>query len=33
VRELAEREGLEGVQRELAELVDKATAGSEDAES
>ena len=33
VRELSEREGLEGVQRELSELVDKATAGSEDAES
>jgi ribonuclease P protein component len=33
VRELAEREGLQGVQRELSELVDKATAGSEDAES
>jgi ribonuclease P protein component len=33
VRELSEREGLEGVQRTLAELIDKTTGGSEDAES
>jgi ribonuclease P protein component len=29
VRELAERDGLDGVKRELAELVDKATSGAE----
>jgi ribonuclease P protein component len=33
VRELSERGGLEGVQGALSELVDKATAGSGDAES
>jgi len=33
VRELAEREGLEGVQRSLSELVEKATGGGEGAES
>jgi ribonuclease P protein component len=33
VRELSEREGLEGVQRSLTELVEKATAGSEGAQS
>ena len=32
VRELAEREGLEGVQRSLAELVEKGSAGGEGAE-
>ena len=33
VRELAEREGLEGVQRELSELVEKTATASEGAES
>ena len=33
VRELSEREGLEGVQRSLAELVRKATASAEGADS
>jgi ribonuclease P protein component len=33
VRELSEREGLAGVQRSLSELVDKATGGTEGAES
>jgi ribonuclease P protein component len=31
VRELAERDGLDGVTRELGELVEKAAAGAEDA--
>jgi ribonuclease P protein component len=33
VRELSEREGLEGVSRTHSELVDKATAGGEDTAS
>jgi ribonuclease P protein component len=33
VRELAERDGLDGVTRELGELVEKAAAGSEDAQT
>ena len=33
VRELAEREGLEGVQRELSELVEKTAGAGEGAES
>jgi ribonuclease P protein component len=33
VRELAERDGLDGVTRELGELVEKAVAGGEDAQA
>ncbi len=33
VRELAERDGLDGVTRELGELVEKAAAGAEDAQT
>jgi ribonuclease P protein component len=33
VRELAERDGLDGVMRELGELVDKAAAGAEGAQA
>jgi ribonuclease P protein component len=33
VRELAERDGLDGVTRELSELVDKAAAGAEGTQS
>ena len=33
VRELSEREGLEGVSRTLSELVERSTAGGEDAAS
>jgi ribonuclease P protein component len=33
VRELSEREGLEGVQRSLSELVEKATTGGDGGES